>query len=205
VRLLFCGLASIALSLAPGQTLTPEQTLGKDVFQACRHCHNILTDARKTGPSLRTLFGKVRLAANGKRTLEQNVAEFIREGKDGMPSYKYMFRPAEFDALMSYLKTLRSRPEIRPVLKPIRGSDEEILASGKRLHAEHCGPCHDAAGAAAPALLGIYRREKLANGEPVAEAAIVPMIREGHGGMAPKRDVLDDWALFRLIAFLKAE
>jgi mono/diheme cytochrome c family protein len=204
VRLLPLHLLVAAMTLAAGQTLTPEQELGKDIFQACRHCHNVLTDARKSGPSLRTLFGKVRLA-NGKRTLEQNVAEFIREGKDGMPSYRYMFRPSDFDALLAYLKTLRSRPEIRPLLKPGRGSDEEILETGKRLHAEHCGSCHESAGSTTPSLLGIYRKELLSTGEPVLEATIVPRILNGHSGMQPKKDILDDAALFRLIAFLKAQ
>jgi hypothetical protein len=37
--------------------------------------------------ALRTLSGKVRLA-NGKRTLEDNGADFIKEGRNGMPSYR---------------------------------------------------------------------------------------------------------------------
>jgi cytochrome c2 len=204
VRRFLLLLASVCCSLlAAAETLTPEQALGKDVFQACRSCHNVLTDARKGGPSLRTLFGKVRLA-NGKRTLEENVSEFIKEGRNGMPSYRYMFRPEEFSALIAYLKRLRSRPEIAPLLKPIRGSDEEVLGAGKKLHAEHCAACHDTPEATAPALLGIYSRESLRTGEPVIEATIVPRIRDGHAGAAPMKDVLDDAALFRLIAFLKA-
>jgi cytochrome c2 len=77
----------MSLLLAAAETLTPERALGKDVFQACRGCHNVLTDARRSGPSLRTLSGKVRLA-NGKRTLEDNGADFIKEGRNGMPSYR---------------------------------------------------------------------------------------------------------------------
>jgi mono/diheme cytochrome c family protein len=204
MRLLPVFLALLSLPLIRAQSLTPEQALGKDVFRACSHCHNVLTDARKTGPSLRTLFGKVRLR-NGKRTLEDNVAQFILEGKDSMPSYRYMFRPEEFQALLAYLKTLRARPEIRPVVLPVRGSDEEILAAGKKLYMDHCGACHDAGRTGVPDLLKIYSREKLANGEPVSEIAIVPKIREGHAEMRSKTDELDDAALFRLIAFLKAQ
>jgi predicted CXXCH cytochrome family protein len=204
MRLLLVAAAAISLPLSAGPVLTPGQQHGKDVFQACIHCHNVLTDARRGGPSLRTLFGKVRLR-NGKRTLEDNVTQFILDGKDGMPSYRYMFRPADFAALLAYLKTLRARPEIRPVLAPIRGSDDEVLGGGKRVYTEHCGTCHDAAQSTAPRLLGIYSREQLATGEPVNEATIVPRIRGGHSGMPAKQDLLDDAALFRLMAFLKAQ
>lgn len=194
----------IGLSLQASGAQTPEQERGMEVFQACRHCHNVLTDARKAGPSLRTLFGKVRLV-NGKRAMEDNVIRLIEEGYNGMPSYRYMFRQEDWNNLLSYLKTLRARPEIGPVLKVVRGSDEEILATGKKLYAGHCGSCHDASDAAVPGLLRVYSRESLSTGEPVKEATIVPRIREGHGGMAPKKDVLDDASLFSLIAFLKAQ
>jgi mono/diheme cytochrome c family protein len=198
------ALAAFAFPLSSQPPLTEEQRLGQDVFQACIHCHNVLTDARRGAPSLRTLFGKVRLR-NGKRTLEDNVAQFILDGKDGMPSYRYMFRPELFNALMAYLKTLRARPEIRPLLAPIRGADREVLTAGRSLYLEHCASCHDGADPAVPGLLRIYSRELLSNGEPVAEASIVPRIREGHAGMPAKKDSLDDAALFRLIAFLKAQ
>ena len=54
------------------------------MFQSCASCHNVLTDARKSGPSLRTLYGKVRLI-NGKRTTDDNVLNLILEGYNGMP------------------------------------------------------------------------------------------------------------------------
>lgn len=199
-------LLTIYLAILPflySQKLTPEQERGKDLFKGCQSCHNVRTDARRAGPSLRTLFGKVRMG-NGKRAIEDNVRQIIAEGYNGMPSYRYTFREDDWTDLLAYLKTLRSRPEIGAVLKPIRGADDEILASGKALHAEHCGSCHDGPGAKAPALLGIYTRESLANGDPVSEAPIIARIREGHGGMA-KNEGLDDGALFRLMAFLKVQ
>src|SRR5215203_6799300 len=122
-----------------GQT-TPEQK-GRDVFRACAGCHNHLTDARKAAPSLRVLFGKVRLM-NGKRTSEQSVMELVTEGYNRMPSYKYMLRPQDWEELMAFLKTLKGRPEIVPVLQPIRGNDDEVLRTGKALYTEHCGTCH---------------------------------------------------------------
>jgi cytochrome c2 len=204
MRALLLYFALAGLTLTASQLQTPDPQRGKAVFQACRDCHNVLTDARKAGPSLRTLFGKVRLV-NGKRAMEQNVAELIIEGYNGMPSYRHMFRPDDWNDLLSYLKTLRARPEIGPVLKPIRGSDEEILSAGKKNYAEHCGSCHDAADSKVPELLRIYTRDTLSTGEPVKEATIVPRVRDGHAGAPALRDVLDDAALFSLMAFLKAQ
>jgi mono/diheme cytochrome c family protein len=190
------------LLAAPVLAETPDHEKGKAVFQACRHCHNVLTDARKAGPSLRTLFGKVRLV-NGKRATEQNVVQLITDGYNGMPSYRYILRPEDWTDLMPYLKSLRARPEIAPVLKIIRGSDEEVLATGRKIYADHCGSCHDRSEKDKPELLSVYRRETLSTGEPVEEATLVPRIREGHAGMPAKKDVLDDAALFALIAFLR--
>ena len=198
---LMCLLASSA------SAESADHEKGKAVFQACRHCHNVLTDARKAGPSLRTLFGKVRLV-NGKRATEQNVIQLITDGYNGMPSYRYILRPEDWTELMPYLKSLRARPEVAPVLKTIRGSDEEVLATGKKIYAEHCTSCHDKPNEGpenTPELLRVYRREALASGEPVEEATIVPRIREGHAGMPAKQDVLDDAALFALFAFLRVQ
>lgn len=200
VRFLLVLAAASALLQAQS---TPEQK-GREVFRACGGCHNHLTDARKMAPSLRTLFGKVRLM-NGKRTNEQNVTELVTEGYNRMPAYKYMLRPQDWQELMAFLKTLKGRPEIVPVLQPIRGTDEEILKAGKAHYAEHCAGCHEAAGAKTPDLVGLYKREALADGARVEETAIVRRVREGHGGMVAKPDVLNDAALFTLVAFLKAQ
>lgn len=193
----------VLLTASAHAQLTPEQK-GREVFRACHGCHNTQTDARKAGPSLRILFGKVRLI-NGKRTTDENVLALIREGYNRMPSYQYLLRPQDWQELLAYLKTLRGRPEVVPVLQPIRGSDEEILASGKKHFAEQCAGCHVQPEGKAPDLLTLYTRRAFANGEQVEEGAIVTRVREGHGGMTAKTDVLDDAALFTLVAFLKAQ
>lgn len=194
---------TLLLSAALHAQPTPAQR-GREVFRACGGCHNHLTDARKAAPSLRILFGKVRLI-NGKRTTEQNVMELVTEGYNRMPSYKYMLRPQDWEDLMAFLKTLKGRPEIVPVLQPVRGSDDEVLKAGKAHYAEHCAGCHEQAESKIPNLLGLYKREALADGSRIDEAAIVKRVREGHGEMPPKADVFDDAALFRLVAYLKAQ
>ena len=202
-----CTVRILLLTLLLAVRLKAQSTLedkGREVFRACGGCHNYLTDARKMAPSLRTLFGKVRLI-NGKRTNDQNVMELVTEGYNRMPSYKYMLRPQDWEELMAFLKTLKGRPEIVPVLKPIRGNDDEVLKSGKALYAEHCESCHGATQGKSPDLLTLYKRETLADGAKVEEAAIVRQVREGHGGMPAKTDVFDEAALFSLVAYFKAQ
>lgn len=185
---LFAAVLS-ASALAAAETLTAEQQRGKSLFQACGGCHNVLTDARKSGPSLRTLFGKVRLT-NGKRTTVDNVAQLIVDGYNGMPSYRHMFRPDDWSDLLAYLKTLRSRPEIGAVLKPVRGSDAEVLATGKKLFDERCSKCHETLKGTAE--------------EPVREAIILPRVRDNHGATVPPEDPLEEAAIFALLQYLKA-
>jgi mono/diheme cytochrome c family protein len=200
-------LAAILLALTLTLTIRAQSTpeaRGRDVFRACSGCHNILTDARRAGPSLRTLFGKVRLI-NGKRALDQNVRELVTEGYNGMPSYKNLLRPQDWEDLMAFLKTLRARPQISPVLRPIRGSDEEVLNNGKKLYEDQCAQCHGQPDNGIPEIFAVYKRPQLATGEPVQDAAIVWLIREGHGGMPAKADDVDNAELFSLIAYLKAQ
>lgn len=204
MALILSGILLFAAFALGGQSqATPEQK-GREVFRACQGCHNVLTDARKAGPSLRTLFGKVRLI-NGKRAIEQNVAELITEGYNGMPSYKNMFRPQDWEELMAYLKTLRGRPEFEATLKPIRASDEEVLNRGKQLYANECASCHNSTELKTPDVLTVYKRETFRNGDRVSEVGIVQRIREGHGGMSAKTDIWDDASLFCLVAYLKAQ
>lgn len=142
---------------------------------------------------------------NGKRTSEENVAQLILEGYNGMPSYRYMFRPAEWSDLLAYLKTLRGRPEINSVLQTARGTDEQVLAAGSKVFEERCRSCHDGPDAKAPAVLSIYSRDQLAAGEPARESGILKRVRDNHGGTVPAGNPLDDAALFALFALLKAQ
>jgi predicted CXXCH cytochrome family protein len=201
VRAFLFSLLVLSMPLAAAEKLTGEQKRGRNVFQACSGCHNVLTDARKAAPSLRTLFGKVRMR-NGKRTTEDNVAQLILDGYNGMPSYRNMFRPEDWSDLLAYLKTLRARPEVGSVLNPVRGSDQEILVLGRKLFGEQCGACHDRAGSTAPAVLDVYSREQLASGESVKEATLIQRIRDNHAGKS--NPPVDETALFALIALLKA-
>ena len=96
-------LAAGSLAAWPAQKGDAEK--GKEVFQQCSICHNADSDEKKTGPGLKGLFKKDKLA-NGKKPTEANVRAKIDEGGNGMPPYKDMLGDSEKDDLIAYLKTL---------------------------------------------------------------------------------------------------
>jgi cytochrome c len=78
---------------------------GKEVFEQCSVCHNVDTDEKKIGPSLKGLF-KMDKLVNGKKPTEENVREFINNGGNGMPAYADMLSKEDKDNVIAYLKTL---------------------------------------------------------------------------------------------------
>ncbi len=100
---------ALCVTLAGGSTAMwaakgdPEK--GKEVFQQCAVCHNADSAEKKTGPGLKGLFKRDKLA-NGKKATEANIRARIDDGGSGMPSYKDLLSDQEKDDLMAYLKTL---------------------------------------------------------------------------------------------------
>jgi cytochrome c len=78
---------------------------GKEVFEQCSVCHNIDTDEKKMGPSLKGLFKKDKLK-NGKKVTEANVKALVNAGGNGMPAYADMLSDDERADLLAYLKTI---------------------------------------------------------------------------------------------------
>jgi mono/diheme cytochrome c family protein len=145
---------------------------GKELFQTCAGCHNIDNDQRKMGPSLRSLFGKVMLR-NGKHADDANVREIVLDGFNGMPSFRYSFRPAEIDDLMAYLHTLTGKPA------------ETAMGRGEAVFRAYCIRCH------ATDLHGKFTPESI---QP---------IDEGHAGAPAMNDWLDPASRTALLAYLK--
>jgi mono/diheme cytochrome c family protein len=187
-------LAAAGLSVIVPTLSAADAAKGKELFRACASCHNYDTDARKTGPSLRTLFGKVTLR-NGKRVTEENVVNLILDGYNRMPSYRYQFRPAELDDLLAFLKTLNARPG-----GTADDTATDPLTVGKTAFRTYCSRCHQAEGD----LKGLFGREKLANGEPMTEKAVMSVIEKGDGEMPPMKVWIDGPSLKALIAYLKS-
>jgi cytochrome c len=78
---------------------------GKEVFEQCSVCHNVDTDEKKMGPSLKGLFKRSKLAS-GKPVNDANVLEQINNGGNGMPAYADILSADDKANVLAYLKTL---------------------------------------------------------------------------------------------------
>ena len=78
---------------------------GKETFEQCGVCHNVDTDEKKMGPSLKGLYKKEKLK-NGKPVTDANVKAIINAGGGGMPAYAEMLSDDEKADVVAYLKTL---------------------------------------------------------------------------------------------------
>ena len=145
---------------------------GRELFRSCSGCHNVDNDQRKMGPSLRTLFGKVTLH-NGLHVDDRNVRDLILDGYNGMPSFRYSFRPSEIDDLMAYLHTLTGKPP------------QNSATPGEAIFHAYCVRCH------AADLHGKFKLE-----------SIVP-IEEGHKGAPAMNEWLDEPSRKALFEYLK--
>jgi cytochrome c len=97
------GLLLAGLLAAADAKGDPEK--GKEVFDQCGVCHNVDTDDKKIGPSLKGLFKHDKLK-NGKKVTEENVKAMINAGGNGMPAYADLLTEAEKANVIAYLKTL---------------------------------------------------------------------------------------------------
>jgi mono/diheme cytochrome c family protein len=76
-----------------------QQRFGMQLFnQSCRVCH---TKPQLTSPQ----YGPV-LSMNSLGGQADVMREFISNGTQRMPGFKYHFKPAEIDAIVAYLKTV---------------------------------------------------------------------------------------------------
>ena len=91
-------------SLAPAQK-KGDAAKGKEVFEQCAVCHNVDTDEKKIGPSLKGLYKHDKLK-NGKKVTDENVKAMINAGGNGMPSYADMLSDEEKANVIAYLHTI---------------------------------------------------------------------------------------------------
>jgi cytochrome c2 len=107
-KLLVCA-GALGLMLAAGfranAMRAADAAKGKETFEQCGVCHNVDTDDKKVGPSLKGLFKREKLK-NGKPVTEENVKAVIKAGGNGMPAYDEMLSEEEKDNVIAYLKTL---------------------------------------------------------------------------------------------------
>ena len=175
MRALLIPIVAVSTAFAAGNAVN-----GKVLFQSCAGCHNIANDDRKTGPSLRTLFGKVTLR-NGNRVDDDHVREIVLDGYNGMPSFRYSFRPAEIDDLMAFLHTLTGKPT------------PAAAGKGESYFRAYCLRCHnpDSRAATAPDLRGRFQPEW------------ADKIDNGHAGAPALKEWLDAASRQALVDYLK--
>ena len=91
--------APVALDQQPADNLTDQQKLGRQVFaQSCGVCHLPPSLGAKTyGPPLN------KDAGGGDNDV---IREFVENGTPRMPAFKYYLKPAEIDAIISYVRTV---------------------------------------------------------------------------------------------------
>ncbi|HLJ14180.1 MAG TPA: c-type cytochrome [Bryobacteraceae bacterium] len=100
-----CLCALMASQYMFGDDKAGDAAKGKELFEQCAVCHNVDTDEKKMGPSLKGLFKRDKLK-NGKKVTEENVKAQINAGGNGMPAYEDMLSDQEKNDIIAYLKTL---------------------------------------------------------------------------------------------------
>jgi mono/diheme cytochrome c family protein len=90
---------SFAYAQQPGSDLNETQAHGRQVFaQSCGVCHLAPTLGAKTyGP----LLNKATAAGN-----DAAMRVIIANGTERMPAFKYYLKPAEIDAIITYVRTV---------------------------------------------------------------------------------------------------
>ena len=165
---------------------------GKELFRPCLSCHNVDSDRRKMGPSLRSLFGRVVLG-NGKRANEDNVRALVLDGYNEMPPFRNSFTESQVNDLLAYLVTLNAKV----AADPGSGADAAFHT--------WCFNCHDPRkyGERGPDLRGLFTRAKFSNGQTVTERALRRLIDDGHGTAPPLREWLDEPSRQSILNYLK--
>ena len=110
-KMLIAASCLLGLSLTLGLTAAPKAQAkgdagkGKETFEQCAACHNVDTDEKKMGPSLKGLF-KHKTLASGKPVTDATVLDQINNGGNGMPGYADMLSADDKANILAYLHTL---------------------------------------------------------------------------------------------------
>ena len=103
-----CAVATVSGGLLLGQetkAAAGDAEKGKETFEQCAACHNVDTDEKKMGPSLKGLYKRDKLK-NGKKVTDVNVKAIIEAGGNGMPGYADILSDEEKANVLAYLKTI---------------------------------------------------------------------------------------------------
>ena len=96
---------TLALSAQEEKKEAGDAAKGKETFEQCAACHNVDTDEKKMGPSLKGLYKREKLT-NGQKVTDAAIKKVINEGGNGMPAYADLLSDEEKANVIAYLKTL---------------------------------------------------------------------------------------------------
>lgn len=100
VRNYFLILALIPVAAPAQGALDDRQLLGMRLYnQSCRVCH---TKPQLTSQQYAPTLSRVSMNGNDDALRKQ-----IADGSPKMPGFKYHFKPAEIDAIVTYIKTVQ--------------------------------------------------------------------------------------------------
>jgi mono/diheme cytochrome c family protein len=97
--------ACLAFSLPLPSQQKGDPSKGKEVFVQCAACHAANGVEKRTGPGLKGLFKRAKLAS-GSAVTDQTVMGVVNKGGGQMPSFADVLTRAEKEDLLAYLKTL---------------------------------------------------------------------------------------------------
>ncbi len=100
-----CAALAVGVAASQKSGKSGDAAKGKEVFEQCAMCHNVDTDEKKMGPSLKGLFKKKALT-NGKPVNDANVIAQINAGGNGMPAYNDILSAEDKANILAYLHTL---------------------------------------------------------------------------------------------------
>jgi mono/diheme cytochrome c family protein len=122
------ALASIFIAVSwclawPGlaqQKLNPTQAVGQKIYgQHCGVCH--------TKPTILSPYYGPALSREIVNNNEDALKDFIENGSDRMPGFRYALQPQQVDAVIQYLKTVTPPADANVPAKPApRGNEREV-------------------------------------------------------------------------------
>jgi len=108
------------VSAQQAQKLNPTQALGQRVYdQHCGVCH--------TKPTILSPYYGPALSKEIVNNNEDALRDFINDGSDRMPGFRYSLQPRQVDAVIQYLKTVAPPADAKAPAKPAsRGNEREV-------------------------------------------------------------------------------
>ena len=121
ITVVVCGFPALSASASAQQAtkLGDTEILGRRVYaQHCGVCH---TKPTITAPYFGPALSKDNVSAG-----TDVVREFIQQGTERMPGFRYSLEPRQIDAVVQYLKTVSPPADAAAPAKPAARNEREL-------------------------------------------------------------------------------